>query len=167
MRRLLFVFAVLSAAALADEPGTKFLWYRIGMNFEDLRAVSLENCSNKAVQNCQSKIEIGGKTRQVRVSIKNDKLQFVSFSLVGNDDFIVIERMLTDRYGKPTDNKISTVQNSYGAQFEKVRLVWTTHDAYISASNMIGKVGEGGVTFHDRASFDAEVQALKSAPNPF
>jgi len=146
---------------------TKFLWYRIGMTFEDLRTTALENCSNKSVQYCKSNVEIGGAKREIMVKIAEDKLALVMFDLHGNDDFIAVAKMLTDRYGKPSKTEAGIVQNNFGAQFERTRLSWLTNDAYITATNILNRVGEGAVSFQDRAQLEARFKASKSSPNPF
>ena len=84
----------------------------------------------------------GKKTNTTTLVFKDNELTAFKVEFP-TEHFMQIAVAFTSQYGEAKTAKKKTLQNSFGASFDKVKLSWSVKDALVSVANIDEKVTEG------------------------
>ena len=89
---------------------------------------------------------------------------FIRIGQIAADQVVIA---LTEKYGKPTSDSVTSIQNRAGATFDSRVVVWLREDGQIRVEQRYGNVDEGAVIIssktYDAATSKATVDQAKAS----
>ena len=174
MKYLLLIFGLLSFNCSADEPYA-FKGWKLDENISNLDISELSCVKTHSVHIVLGDIQCVEKGYKSKLTIAETPVKFISFNFfndllsfinikVEERYFSQIRDAFIEKYGKPTSEENSVIQNRAGASFDNSVLQWENSVSFIKLEKRSGQVDSSYISFRSKNGlFELEKRSKEKA----